>query len=447
MHINTRFAPSPTGHLHVGNARTALIAWLFCRANKGKFLLRLDDTDEARSTTAYSDAILKDLSWLGINWDHSDKQSDYLAEYDTALQKLIEIGRAYPCYESADELALKRKALLGRGLPPIYDRGALKLTDLEIKAFEAEGRKPHYRFKLNHTAIDWDDLVRGPQHFEGHLLSDPVLVREDGRMLYTLSSVVDDIRHKMTHIIRGEDHVANTATQIQLIEALGGEVPTFAHLSLIAGADGEGLSKRLGSLSLGDLRDEMNFEPIVVMNYLSKLGTSASIDLEDDLNALLQSFSFDKISRSTPKFNLEDLARTNEKYIHHMNFDQAQKKFDAMALEQIDEAFWDVIQPNLKTLNDAKNWWAMARTPLQPIIEDKAYSDEAAKLLPPMPWNGDTFSSWTGLIKEKTGRKGKELFMPLRLALTGQKNGPELKKLLPLLGHDIAYKRLMGETA
>lgn len=449
MSVKVRFAPSPTGLLHIGNVRTAVLIWLFCQKNDGHFLLRLDDTDEARSTEEYAQAAKDDLAWLGLTWDALDKQSDHLDEYQVAMDRLIASGQVYPCYETAEELSLKRKSLLGRGLPPIYDRGSLNLTADQIKAYEDEGRKPHYRFKLIHEPIEWHDHVRGPQHFHAKDLSDPVLIREDGRPLYTISSVVDDIRHDITHIVRGEDHVANTAIQIQLIQALGGNVPEFAHLPLIADKDGKGLSKRLGSLSIQELRDIEHYEPISIMNYLAKLGTSDAIESHHEMAALIENFAFDKISRSTPKFNPEELKRINAKTVHHMSYDAAKAGLDKLGLTEIDAVFWDRIKANLDHLPDAKTWWDMARAPLTPIIadEDQSFTAEIADLLPQGEFNEHTWGEWLDKIKASSDRKGKKLFMPIRLALTAQEHGPELKNLLPLLGHAKTIQRLKGEQA
>ncbi|MEJ1996137.1 MAG: glutamate--tRNA ligase, partial [Limibacillus sp.] len=303
--MKLRFAPSPTGRLHVGNARVALINWLYARQNGGAFLLRMDDTDEERSTAEFAEAIERDLTWLGLAWDAFARQSERTERYDLAAQSLKASGRLYPCYETADELSLKRKAQLSAGRPPLYDRAALNLSEEKRRAYEAEGRRPHWRFKLEHAAIDWDDLVRGPQHFEGDKLSDPVLIREDGRPLYTLSSVVDDAELGVTHVLRGEDHVANTAVQVQLFEALGAEVPTFGHLPLLTDAEGKGLSKRLGSLSLEALRAE-GLEPMTLNAYLAALGTSEHAEPALDLAELVARFDLSRYGRAAPKFDPAD---------------------------------------------------------------------------------------------------------------------------------------------
>jgi glutamyl-tRNA synthetase len=439
--MKLRFAPSPTGRLHVGNARVALINWLYARQNGGAFLLRMDDTDEERSTAEFAEAIERDLTWLGLAWDAFARQSERTERYDLAAQSLKASGRLYPCYETADELSLKRKAQLSAGRPPLYDRAALNLSEEKRRAYEAEGRRPHWRFKLEHAAIDWDDLVRGPQHFEGDKLSDPVLIREDGRPLYTLSSVVDDAELGVTHVLRGEDHVANTAVQVQLFEALGAEVPTFGHLPLLTDAEGKGLSKRLGSLSLEALRAE-GVEPMTLNAYLAALGTSEHAEPALDLAELVARFDLSRYGRAAPKFDPADLDHLNARLLHILPFEAVSARLPAL-----DEETWEAIRPNLVKLDEAEGWLAICRKTLTPVIEEPDYTAEAAKLLPPEPWDEGTWGAWTGELKAATGRKGKQLFLPLRLALTGLPHGPELKALLPLIGRERAEKRLRGETA
>ena len=352
-----RIAPSPTGYLHVGNVRTALMNWLFTRQKGGQFMLRLDDTDMERSTQVFADAIERDLKWLGLGWDVFAKQSDRFARYSEVLEQFKASGRAYPCFENQEELALKRKSQLSRGMPPIYNRDALKLTPDEITAKIAAGQKPHWRFKLNDSLVQWDDLVQGHKSFPGGALSDPVLVREDGVPLYTFCSVVDDADMNVTHVIRGEDHVANTAVQIQIWEGMGKPVPTFAHLPLITLASGEELSKRLGSMSVASLRDEMGVEPLAIASLLAKTGTSDSIDAAATMDELIKSFDFKKIGRSPPKFDTKDLMRINSRIIHHMSYAQAKPRLDAMGLNAIDEKFWNAVHQNMTQFNEIKNWW------------------------------------------------------------------------------------------
>ncbi|GEO35960.1 glutamate--tRNA ligase 1 [Skermanella aerolata] len=447
MSVAVRFAPSPTGMLHVGNIRLALINWLFARSHGGSFLLRLDDTDLERSTAEFAAGIERDLGWLGLDWDRFARQSDRLDRYHLAMEALKRSGRLYPCYETAEELSLKRKSLLGRSLPPIYDRSALKLTDEDRARLEGEGRRPHWRFLLRHDPVEWDDLVRGPQHFHGRDLSDPVLIREDGRILYTLSSIVDDIELGITHVIRGEDHVANTAVQIQLWQALDGPVPTFAHLPLLSDATGAALSKRLGSIGISHLRDEEGVEPMAINSLLAKLGTSDAIEARLTLAELVAEFDMAKVSRGAPKFDPEELKRLNARVLHATPFQSIATRLEAKGYAGVDEVFWNAVRANLSRLDDIAEWWHVAREPIQPVIEDAEFAAAAASLLPAEPWDDTTWSAWTGAVKTATGRKGKALFMPLRQALTGLDHGPELKNLLPLIGRERAGARLAGQVS
>jgi glutamyl-tRNA synthetase len=447
MSVAVRFAPSPTGLLHVGNVRLALVNWLFARKEGGSFLLRMDDTDEERSRPEYADGIERDLRWLGLHWDRFARESDRYPRYDEATAALKAMGRLYPCYETPEELSLKRASLVSQGRPPIYDRAALRLTDADRARLEGEGRRPHWRFRLEHKPIAWTDLVRGSVHFEGAALSDPVLIREDGRPLYTLTSVVDDADFAITHVIRGEDHVANTAVQIQLFEALGVAVPGFAHLPLLTDAGGQGLSKRLGSLSVASLREEEGIEPMALASLLAKLGTSDPIEPRLTLDELVAEFDMGKIARGTPKFDPEELARLNARILHLLPFDRVRNDLEALGLDGVDEAFWEAVRPNLNRLSDARDWWAVTHAPVTPTIDDPDFMADALALLPEEPWDLSTWAAWTNAVKAKTGRKGKDLFLPLRRALTGRDHGPELKNLLPLLGRARALRRLAGETA
>ena len=442
-----RIAPSPTGYLHVGNVRTALMNWLFTRQKGGQFMLRLDDTDMERSTQVFADAIERDLKWLGLGWDMFAKQSDRFARYSEVLEQFKASGRAYPCFENQEELALKRKSQLSRGMPPIYNRDALKLTPEDVAAKIAAGQKPHWRFKLNNTAVEWDDLVQGHKSFPGGALSDPVLVREDGVPLYTFCSVVDDADMNVTHVIRGEDHVANTAVQIQIWEGMGRPVPTFAHLPLITLASGEELSKRLGSMSVASLRDEMGVEPLAIASLLAKTGTSDSIDAAATMDDLIKSFDFKKIGRSPPKFDTKDLMRINAKIIHHMSYAQAKPRLDVMGLSGIDESYWNAVHQNMTQFNEIKNWWNITHEKLEPKITETDFIKRAADMLPPAPWDNTTWGTWTAALGRASNRTGKALFMPLRLALTSLEHGPEMKVMLPLIGEARARARLAGQTA
>ena len=440
--IKTRFAPSPTGKLHVGNVRTAVITWLAARKFGGSYLLRLDDTDVERSKEEYAVSIQRDLKWLGLEWDEFARQQDRRERYDQLIQKLKEDGRLYACYETPEELSLKRKSLLSRGLPPIYDRAALELTEAQKAQYEKEGRKPHWRFLLKAEPIEWNDLVRGEVRFHGKDLADPVLIREDGSPLYHLCSVIDDMDFGVTHIIRGEDHVSNTATHLQMFEALGGTLPTCAHLALISDAEGGKLSKRLGSLGIETLREEEKLDPMAILSYLALLGTSLPIEAVKDRQNLIDSFDFSHFSRSSAKFDVEDLYRLNTKLLHETSFGEISGRLADMGLGDIDETFWLAVRPNLIKLEDLREWWRVANGPVTPEIDDADFASTAAELLPPAPWDGETWNVWIAAVKERTGRKGKELFMPIRKALTGMEHGPELPVLLPLIGRDETAARL-----
>ncbi|WP_138380210.1 glutamate--tRNA ligase [Luteithermobacter gelatinilyticus] len=445
MTVKVRFAPSPTGRLHVGNIRTALVNWLFARQQKGVFMLRLDDTDTARSSEEYVRGIMEDLTWLGLDWDETVRQSDRFDRYHAAAEKLKAAGRLYPCYETAQELDLKRKIQLGQGKPPVYDRAALNLTPEQIKAYEAEGRKPHWRFRLELPArIEWDDLVKGHLSFDLAAVSDPILIREDGSYLYTLPSVVDDIDFGITHIMRGEDHATNSAVQAQIFEALGGKVPAYAHFSLLTGKGGEGLSKRLGSASIQAYREEDGYEPMAINSLLARLGSSDPIEPFCRLEPLVESFDFGKYSRSSAKFDPHDLDVLNAKILHDTSYDEVKTRPE---MTGVSEAFWLTVRPNLKKLRDVKEWRALVEGPVRPKIENPAFTARAAELLPEEDWDEGTWKSWTTAVKDATGAKGKALFLPLRQAITGLDHGPEMGALLPLIGREKVRARLLGETA
>jgi glutamyl-tRNA synthetase len=445
MSVRVRFAPSPTGRLHAGNIRTALFNYLFARKTGGQLILRLDDTDRERSTEDFAEGIREDLAWLGLEWTKEVRQSDRFALYADAVEKLKASGRLYPAFETPDELELKRKRQLARGRPPVYDRAALKLTAAERAKLEAEGRKAHWRFKLEGCDVVWDDLVRGGQHVDAASLSDPVLVREDGTYLYTLPSVVDDIDIGITHVIRGEDHVANTAPQIQLFEALGAAPPAFGHHNLLVGADGQALSKRDRSLAIEGLRAE-GIEALAVASYAATLGTSDPVAPHASLDEIVPGFDFAKLSRAPARFDPHELRLLNAKLLHLLPFKAVAERLRAMGVEGGAD-FWEAVRGNLAVLADAKIWWDVVSGKLQPVIEDAKLCREAAALLPPEPWDGETWSAWSSAVKQATGAKGKALFAPLRLALTGREHGPELKQLLPLIGRTRAAARLEGNAA
>jgi glutamyl-tRNA synthetase len=442
MTPTVRFAPSPTGLLHVGNARAALINWLFARRHGGRFILRIDDTDRERSRGEYAAAIADDLRWLGLDWDETFRQSDRMALYEQARDRLIADGRLYPCYESPEELDLKRKALLAQGRPPIYDRAALRLSDAQRAAFAAAGTQPHWRFRLEPGTVTFDDLIRGRVQFQVADLSDPVLIRADGQFLYSLCSVVDDIEYGVTHIIRGEDHVTNTATQAQLFAALGGTVPIFGHYPLLADTDGSKLSKRAGSLSLQEMRGTLGLEAMAINALLAKLGTADAIEPRDDLAALVADFDIGRFSRGAPRFDMDELHRLNAKVLHAAPYAAVAERLAQFGA--VDENFWLAVRPNLHKLAEVADWVQVASGPVTPLIEDAAFMEAAAALLPPAPWDGETWKSWTRAVQAATGHKGKALFLPLRRALTGLDHGPELAVLLPLIGPQRARSRLLG---
>ena len=440
-----RFAPSPTGRLHVGNVRTALINWLFAKGQQGKFILRIDDTDTERSTQEYEDGIRTDLAWLGLTWDDSFSQSDRFAEYDAAADKLREMGLLYPCYETADELDRKRKIALSRGRPPVYDRAALALSDDDKAKLEAEGRSPHWRFKLSGERIEWNDLVRGPQSIDTSSLSDPILIREDGSYLYTLPSVVDDIEAKITHVVRGEDHVTNSGAQIEIFKALGGTAPDMAHTPLLIGADGQGLSKRLGSLSMGELRAQ-GYEPMAVCSLLAKIGTSDNVEARESLAQLVAEFDFGKIGRAPARFDEAELLSLNAAILHGLPFEAVKDRLAAVDPRAADETFWSVVRENCSLLPEVAGWVETVFGDVTSLVdaEDKDFIATAAKLLPEGELTGDSWSAWANAVKAETGRKGRGLFMPLRKALTGQEHGPDMSAILPLIGRERALARLQS---
>lgn len=437
--MKVRFAPSPTGAMHIGNTRTALFNWLLAKKLGGEFILRIDDTDLLRSKKEYEDIIRDVLTWLGLIWSDEKRQTARLARHQEVAEQLKKEGRIYACYETPEELEFMRKRLMNKGLPPIYDRSALKLTAEQIAAYEKEGRKPHYRFKLLPGEIKWNDMIRGETVYEAEKLSDPIIIREDGSFLYHLPSVIDDFDFGITHIVRGEDHVTNTASQIQMFEAIGGKVPVFAHLPLLTGKEGK-LSKRLGSLGVTDLRAE-GIEAMSICSFLAKLGTSEAIEPFDNLEDLAASLDFSKMGRAQPKFDEEELKHFNTKVVRNLPYEKVKNRVS------VNEEFWNEMRSNLNIVADIAVWDEICHKEITPIIEDKELLDAAADLLPPEPWNNETYSVLIDALKAKTGKKGKELFHPLRKALTAREDGPELKILLPILGREKVLKRLKGIKA
>ncbi len=456
MTVTVRFAPSPTGHIHIGNTRTALFNWLYAKKRGGRFILRFDDTDVERSRKEYADGISRDLEWLGIKPDLTVAQSQRFSLYDAAVEKLKAAGLLYPCYETPEELERRRKIRLSRRLPPVYGREALKLTDEERAALVAEGRKPHWRFLLpnyrsdpfttERTEVQWDDVVRGPQTVDLASMSDPVLIRADGTYLYTLPSVIDDIDLGVTHIIRGDDHVTNTGAQIALFRALSAEPPAFGHHNLLTTVSGEGLSKRTGSLSVASLRDA-GIEPMAVASLAVLIGTSENVTAASSMEELAALFEPTSTSRSAAKFDPAELSGLSRHLIQTLPFGEVADRLSLLGIAGDDaEAFWIAVRGNLETVSEAEDWWRIVKkSPAKDAdlsTEDRDFVRAAAKHLPEEPWDADTWRAWTGAVKAETGRKGRGLFMPLRIALTGREQGPELAGLLPLLGREETLARL-----
>lgn len=430
----TRFAPSPTGLLHVGNLRTALMNWLIARKAGGVFLLRIDDTDAERSEEHFVDAIRRDLEWLGLTWDREERQSTRADRYAEATAQLRTAARAYECFETPLELELKRKKQLAMGRPPVYDRAALVLTNAEREELRAS-RNPHLRFLLEHQEIRWDDLIRGLQKVDAASISDPVLIKADGQLLYTLASVVDDADFGVTHIVRGADHVTNTGAQIQIFKALGARAPAFAHHSLLTGPGGESLSKRLGSLSLTELR-ESGVEPMAVLAFLARLGSSQPIDVVTTTDALIEGFDISSFGLAPTRFDPEELWLHSAKTLRALPFEAVAERLAVQGVPaEARAAFWTAIGPNLNRMTEAADWWRICASGPggAPPPEDADFVEQAFALLPPKPWNGETWSQWTAEVRRATGRKGRGLFLPLRRALTGRDHGPDMAALMPLI--------------
>jgi len=440
MTVRVRFAPSPTGYLHVGNARPALLNWLFARKHGGRFLLRVDDTDTTRGSAEYAEAITHDLRWLGLDWDEHLRQSDHLARYAEATGVLKRSGRLYPCFETEEELKAKREQRLRRGQAPVYDRAMLRLTAEQRAAAEAGGKRPYWRFMLSAETVEWHDLVLGHRHVKLPAVSDPVLIRADGTPLYTFTSVVDDLDTGITHVIRGEDHVTNTGVQLDIIAALGGDPHAlrFAHLPLLLDEKGEKLSKRFDGLSLRRLRGD-GMEPAAITSYLARLGSSADPE-PMSLAALIEDFDLVRFAASPPRFDIRQLQALNRRLLHNQSFAEVAGRLPPGATE----AFWNAVRGNLDLLGEARGWWdVVAGTIVPPVIEGEGdFLRTALELLPPEPWDQAIWTTWTVELQRTTGRKGKALFMPLRLAITGEDRGPDMKALLPLIGRARAALRL-----
>ena len=440
MTVVTRFAPAPTGRLHVGNIRTALHNWMLARKNGGRFLLRIDDTDRERSRDEFIEAIRSDLAWLGLAPDGEVRQSERFELYEREFERLTIAGRVYRCYETAQELELKRKIQLGRGLPPIYDRAALTLSAADHDAMAAKGVAPHWRFKLDHAApIEWNDGIRGAQHFEPAQMSDPVVRRADGSWLYMLPSAIDDIEIGVSDVIRGEDHVSNTAAQIQMFAALDASPPRFAHEALIVAGEGV-MSKRLGSYGVEQMR-EQGIEPEAVLALLARLGTADPVDPRLGVDELVASFDLARFGRAPARFDEAELHRVNAGIVHRLPYARVARLLPG----GMGEAAWEAIRPNLAHIDEAAGWWRVITGPIDPPefdAEDRAYLARAATALTEFEWCSDPWRSLTSALKNATGRKGKALFHPLRRALTGLESGPDMAALLPLIGREEALRRI-----
>jgi glutamyl-tRNA synthetase len=441
-----RFAPSPTGRIHIGNARTALLNWLYARRRGGTFILRFDDTDQERSKAEFAASIEEDLGWLGVRPDLVRRQSERTAAYDTAAEKLKAEGRLYPAYETAEELDRRRKRQQGLGRPPVYDRSALRLSDVDRAALEVAGRRPHWRFKLEPITVRWDDLVRGESHIDCASLSDPVLRREDGTYLYTLPSVVDDIDFGVTHVIRGEDHVTNTAVQIQIFQALAGAEPRFGHHNLLMDAGGEGLSKRTGALSIASLRDK-GVESLAVAALAVLVGSAEAVRPIASLDEVATLVDLGQLSHGAARFDEAELDALSARVLHRTPYASVAERLAAIGVAGPGaETFWNAVRGNLSRLSDATVWREVVEGRVKPVIEDRAYLDLAASRLPEGAWDASTWSTWTDDLKALTGRKGRALYHPLRVALTGRDAGPEMAALLPLIGRARASERLSAPS-
>ncbi|MEL6641864.1 MAG: glutamate--tRNA ligase [Pseudomonadota bacterium] len=430
----TRFAPSPTGWLHIGNLRAALFNYAITRQQGGRFILRIDDTDLERSKDEYIQGIKDDLTWLGLDWDRVEHQSARMDRYLDAKQRLIDMGRLYECFETPVELDLKRKKQLNMGKPPVYDRAALALSEEEKEKLRSE-RGSHWRFKLDHARITFTDGIIGEISIDAASVSDPVLFKNDGQILYTLASVVDDTEMGITDVVRGSDHVTNTATQIQMIEALGGIVPRFAHHSLLTGPQGEALSKRLGTLALKDLR-ENGIEPMAILSLMARLGSSDPVELRETVQEVVDGFDIRKFGSAPTKFDAEDLKPLSARALAAQDHTAVADKIAAAGVpDELAAAFWDVVKGNIQSLGDLPGWWAMFRDGATPLVadEDRDFVTQAFEMLGDAPYAADTWATWTAAVKEATGRKGKGLFMPLRKAVTGRERGPEMADVMPLL--------------
>ena len=437
----TRFAPSPSGLLHVGNVRTALLNYLVSKKDNGHFILRIDDTDTERSKDKFINNIKQDLNWLGLNYDEYYQQSERIKLYDEAFELLKNKELVYPCFETPDELDKKRKRLIARRMPPVYDRAALKHTKDEIDSFLESGKKPHWRFKLSNKKITFDDLIRGEVNVDLAAQSDPVLKREDGDYLYNLPSVVDDIEMNITHIIRGEDHITNSGIQIEIFNALDSGIPIFGHNSLLVSESGEPFSKRNSAASINQLRED-GIDPNAINSLNASIGSSVDIEAYNSLNLLAQKFEITSLGRAPARYSNDQLYKLNSELLSNYDFEKIISLLGDNK-GSFNREFWDCIKHNISNISEVFEWIRVIDEPINIDIDiEYEYLNVAQDLLPNEPWNIETWDQWILKIKEKTERKGKDLFMPIRLALTGKTKGPELNKLILLMGYNKVMKRL-----
>ena len=447
MSVTARFAPSPTGLLHVGNIRTALINWLFTRKHSGVFVLRMDDTDYDRSEEKFEQAIIEDLLWLGLKWDRLEHQKDRVERYEEIKKFLIKSSRLYPCYETEEELEIKRKIRLSQGKPPVYDRAALQLTSKQIFEYEQAGKRPHFRFKLEHEDVIWDDLIQGQVKMNAGSFSDPIVIRGNGTWTYLLCSIVDDIDFKVTHIIRGEDHISNTAAQIQFFEALNAATPKFAHLARIVSKH-EKISKRIGGFDIKTLRDEKEIEAMTIASFFALIGTSQDVSVFNKLEDLVKDFNIGNFHKSPIHYDQADLVRLNHKVLSNYSFAEVQKRLVKMDMPHANESFWNMIRSNINKLSESKYWYDVCYGEIAPLKfsgDDRKFLANAFELLPiETEWDENIWDKWIEAVKSRTDRRGKELFIVIRQALTAMDSGPELKILLPLIGKEKTQQRLRG---
>ena len=445
MNCKVRFAPSPTGFMHIGNARIAVINHLFCRKNNGKFLFRIDDTDALRSKKEYEEAIKADMNWLGIGYDETFRQSERLDRYHEVMKKLISDGFLYKCFEPPEELEYKRKLAISKGKPPVYDRASLSLTDAEIKAYEQEGRIPYWRFKLPDKTVSWNDLILGEISYNLNNVSDPVIVKADGTFLYTYSSVVDDFDAGITHIIRGQDHVTNTAVQIAIFDEIskGTYQVSFAHLSLLVNKDGSQFSKRLGSMNLGEIRAQ-GVEPMAILDLLATLGSSLDTIPFTKIDDLIKYFDISKFSTNSPKFDIDDIFKISRKILHS-------KPFSEIAHLGISEKAYEVIKGNIDSYSDFSVWKEILQSGFKakfvPTTEEtEVLQSFAQKIRVVNNFSKEDIENALNTVKAELNITNQKLYHPIRKTLTGQDKGPNIVDFMTVLGKQETLQRIKKFT-